>query len=512
MQKPQPKTRVVTAWVRPIYCKDGRLYAALCAEDKATGELKKEMRTKSVHISVAEDVFASLSGHASFSVCYRVEFETQVPDGRLFNVHGTIRKARPISRGCLCPAVNLLRIMNFWVVQTERRFQLTSWLNLLPQSARDPAARVKRGRKPGEAFNLLVTANARCRPMSGAELAVASFGSPARYDLLCTVVLRCERRDAALKLAFSPDGNSWLCCNAALALLEHLPKNGPAVRQAMQEVANLHEPPLQPGNWGFFAKYLASSRSVCDLDAPGWATGDAQVDKQRGLLLQWASPSATAHAPWTGKLRDAPPGLVKTAYAGGRASSFYLLDRQHCATGSGNATTVRVTLVYSPGARGAGCIDASVAPTTLAGTIACSCLSATADGAPCAVPLKYAALIPALMRTAVVDAALEPWADRDLVSLLSCFQSVHVLHASASDVASRLLRLCGQTALKPVRLEPPTKAAPQPQQLVEEEEDSLSAGFEFAVLTEEEKRFFAERAAEEARRQAEWEAELSAVK
>ena len=79
-------------------------------------------------------------------------------------------------------------------------------------------------------------------------------------------------------------------------------------------------------------------------------------------------------------------------------------------------------------------------------------------------------------------------------------------------VASRLLRLCGQTALKPVRLEPPTKAAPQPQQLVEEEEDSLSAGFEFAVLTEEEKRFFAERAAEEARRQAEWEAELSAVK
>ena len=69
------------------------------------------------------------------------------------------------------------------------------------------------------------------------------------------------------------------------------------------------------------------------------------MDKQRGLLLQWASPSATAHAPWTGKLRDAPPGLVmKTVYAGG-ASSFYLLDRQNCATGSGNATTVRVTLM-----------------------------------------------------------------------------------------------------------------------------------------------------------------------
>ena len=505
MQKPQPKTRVVTAWVRPIYCKDGRLYAALCAEDKATGELKKEGLTRSPHIHVAVDAFASFSGHASFSVCYRVEFETQFPDWRLFNKKGTIRTGRPIARGCLCFAVKLLRITDFWVVLTERRFQLTAWLNLLPRSARDSAARVKRGRTPAEAFKPLVTAHKRCRPMSGAELAVASFGSPARYDLLCTVVLRCERRDAALKLTFSPDGSSWLFCNAALALLEHAPQHGPAVRQALQEVANLHEEPLQPGNWGFFAKYLASSRSVCDLDAPGWATGDAQVDKQRGLLLQWASPSATARAPWTGKLRDAPPGLVKTAYAGG-ASSFYLLDRQHCATGSGNATTVRVTLVYSPGTRGAGCIDASVAPTTLAGTTACSCLSATADGAPCAVPLKYAALIPALMRTAVVDAALEPWTDRDLVSLLSCFQSVHVLHASASDVASRLLRLCGQKALKPVRLEPPAQAVPQPQQLVaaEEEEGSLSAGFEFAVLDEDEKQFLAKRAAEEARRMEEW--------
>ena len=382
---------------------------------------------------------------------------------------------------------------------------LTSWLNMLPRSARDAAVRAKRGCTPAEEFNSLKAAHKRCSPMPAAELAVASFGSPARYDLLCTVVLRCERRDAALKLAFSPDGISWLCCNAALALLEHLPRHGPAVRQAMQEVANLHEQPLLPGNWGFFAKYLASSRSVCDLDAPGWATGDARVDTQRGLLLQWASPSATAHAPWTGKLRDAPPGLVKTAYAGG-ASSFYLLDRQHCATGSGNATTVRVTLVYSPGARGAGCIDASVAPTTLAGTTACSCLSATADGAPCAVPLKYAALIPALMRTAVVDAALEPWADRGLVSLLSCFQSVHVLHASASDVASRLLRLCDQKALKPVRLEPPAKAAPQRQQLVvaEEKEDSLNAGLEFAVLDEEDMRYLAERKAQTARIRAEW--------
>ena len=170
MQNPQPKTHVVTAWVRPVYCKDGRLYAALCAEEKATGELKKEMRTQSVHISVAEDVFANLSSHASFSACYRVEFETQVPDGRLFNVHGTIRKARPVCRGCLCPAVNLLRIMNFWVVQTERRFQLTSWLNLLPQSARDTAERVKRGCKPAEAFNSLKAEHARCRPMSAAEL------------------------------------------------------------------------------------------------------------------------------------------------------------------------------------------------------------------------------------------------------------------------------------------------------------------------------------------------------
>ena len=53
---------VVTAWVRPNYCKDGRIYVALCAEDKATGKLKKEVRTKiqrrARHDCVVEEILS----------------------------------------------------------------------------------------------------------------------------------------------------------------------------------------------------------------------------------------------------------------------------------------------------------------------------------------------------------------------------------------------------------------------------------------------------------------------